>query len=238
MTDEVARIFEMLIKKAEVYVIQPGDTFDKIIHKHPTALQDRLMVHELADANQGINPAKLQIGQGIIIPTGEILAEIRRKREAPRATDELPLKQQIDVAFTSAAHANGVSEEILRGMAMVESSGNICATSGAGAQGLMQLMPQIQRLYGVSDPKDPISSIWGAAAHLSAMMQAARNLLKYMPNQDVEKVALTMYNLGETAYREIVRSGGRLPRESAEYADKVRAAAGARLNYTCNGNRI
>jgi hypothetical protein len=95
-------------------------------------------------------------------------------------------------------------------------------------------MPQIQRLYGVVDPTDPVSSIWGAAAHLGHMMKVAADLLKYRPGEDVEKVALTMYNLGETAYRKLIRSGGTLPKESAEYADKVRAAAGATMQYTCN----
>lgn len=238
MADELATIFNALLKKAEVYSIQKEDTFDKIVKKHPSAVRDKLMVHELMDANPGIDPARLQIGQSVIIPSGDTLSEIRRRREAPRATTAHGLQQQIDEAFSAAASAHGVPEAILRGMAMVESGGDVCAQSGAGAQGLMQLMPHIQRMYGVTDPFDPVSSIWGAAAHLNAMMRAASDVLKYRPDSDVEKVALTMYNLGESAYRKILRSGGQLPREAAEYADKVRAASGARPTYTCNRNVV
>ena len=238
MDDEFLHIFEAILKKAETYTIQKGDTFDKIVKKHPSATRDKLLVQELLDANPGITPTKIQIGQTVVIPTGDTLMEIRRHREAPRAVPADRLQGQIDEAFASAAASHGVSEATLRGMAMVESGGDVCATSGAGAQGLMQLMPQIQRAYGVTDPFDPISSIWGAAAHLGAMMQSAAEISKYIAGADVEKVALTMYNLGETAYRNTIRAGGKLPRESAEYADKVRAAAGAKPKYTCNRNLV
>lgn len=234
MTDELAHLFGSLLKRAETYTVQKGDTFDKIVKVHPTAVKNNLILQELLAANPGVEPSKLQIGQSIVIPVGDALSEIRRSREAPRSSSSDKLEAQIDAAFASAASSNGVSEAILRGIAMVESRGDVCAESGSGAQGLMQLMPQIQRAYGVTDPFDPVSSIWGAAAHLNAMMRAAADLLKYTPNSDVEKVALTMYNFGEAAYRNVVRSGGSLPRESVEYAEKVRAAAGSRPQYTCN----
>lgn len=238
MPDELLRIFESFIKKADSYTVRKGDTFDKIVKNHPLATKEKLLVQELLAANPGVDPNKIQIGQSVMIPTGYALTEIRRQREAPRSVPSDRLKNQIDEAFTSAASSYGVSEDILRGISMVESNGNVCAVSGAGAQGLMQLMPQVQRAYGVTDPFDPVSSIWGAAAHLGAMMRAATEITKYKPDADVEKVALTMYNLGESAYRNAIRTGHPLPRESSEYADKVRAAAGARPQYTCNRNLV
>jgi membrane-bound lytic murein transglycosylase MltF len=102
----------------------------------------------------------------------------------------------------------------------------------------MQLMPQIARHYGVNDASDPISSIWGAAAHLAHMIEVATELLKYTRDYNIEKVALTMYNLGETAYREAVRGKREMPRESLEYPDKVMAAAGSRLKYHCNNQNL
>jgi membrane-bound lytic murein transglycosylase MltF len=93
-------------------------------------------------------------------------------------------------------------------------------------------------MYGVSDPFDPISSIWGGAAHFSYMMSRAKKLVKYAPEVDPENIALTMYNMGETAYRAALRSGKALPREAHEYAAKVRAAAGAKLTYHCNNKSL
>lgn len=237
MTDEIEHIFDSIIKQAEVYSVREGDTFEKIVNNHPSALKGKLMVQELQDANPGVNPTKLQIGQKIIIPSGASLESIRKSRRAPSAADG-NLTAQIDKAFAEAAAAHGISEATLRGMAMVESGGDICAKSGAGAQGLMQLMPLVQRAYGVADPFDPVSSIWGASAHLANMMKIAKQILKYTPQADVEKVALTMYNMGEAAYRGAIRSGRPLPKEAADYANKVRAAAGARPIYKCNRDLV
>jgi len=167
-----------------------------------------------------------------------VLQEIRLRDEAPRASAGEDLAKQIDQAFSDAAAAHGVSEPILRGIAATESGGDVCAVSGAGAQGLMQLMPKVQRMYGVTDPFDPISSVWGAAAHLSYVSKEAAELLKYIPQADVEKAALTMYNMGETAYRTSVRTGKKLPKEAAEYADKVRSSAGTKLIYRCSRNIV
>ncbi len=231
--------FDRLLKKAsEEYVVKKGDTFEKIVKTHPTAIKEGLILQELLEANKDVDPTKLQIGQKIIIPTGDVLAKIRDERSQPRARLDATLIEQIDRAFTEAAAAHGVSEDILRGMAATESGGNVCAISGAGAHGLMQLMPQVARHYGVNDPSDPVSSIWGAAAHLSHMIDVATDLLKYTHDYNIEKVALTMYNLGETAYREAVRYDRKIPLESLQYPDKVMAAAGSRLKYHCNNQNL
>jgi len=234
MSDDIERLFDAITKKAEIYTIKKGDTFEKIIKNHPTALRERLMVQEMEDANPSIKPTSLQIGKNVIIPTGELLAEIRLKRQAPRASAESLLTKQIDEAFASAASTNGVDESVLRGIAMTETGGDICATSSAGAQGLMQLMPEIQRAYGVTDPFDPVSSIWGAAAHLSLMIRAAQQIMQYVKEGDIYTVALTMYNMGEGAYRNAIRTGEALPAEASEYSGKVISNVGARPNYHCN----
>lgn len=238
MLNDIFRSLDAFMKKAEVYTVQKGDTYEKISKNHPMAVKNNVLVKEIEQANPGVSPARLQIGQTIVIPVGDMLSDIRSKNEAPRSSAQDNLVSQIDQAFTAAASANGVSEPVLRGIAMVESGGDICAKSGSGAVGLMQLMPAIQREYGVSDPLDPVSSIWGAARHLSKMMAAAGQILQYYPEGNVEKVALTMYNLGESAYREAIRAGKSIPQESAQYADKVFAALGAKPAYHCNKSLV
>lgn len=55
---------------------------------------------------------------------------------------------------------------LVAGVIQTESSGNPRATSGAGAMGLMQLMPDTARSLGVNDPYNPTQNIYGGAALL------------------------------------------------------------------------
>lgn len=240
MSNEIERLMNGFIKKAEAYQIKAGDTIDKISKIHPLALREKLLPQEILDANPGLNPSRLQINQLIIIPTGQMLDEIRARNAAPGLKDQ-PKLPQIDAAFTGASAKYGIPEDILRGIAATESSGNICAVSSKGASGLMQLMPVVQRITGVADPMDPVSSIWGSARHMAAMVGVAQKLHSYTvktPAEVVLKTALTMYNLGETAYRQAIREGSTMPKEARDYADKVLANRGARLKYHCNGQEV
>lgn len=69
--------------------------------------------------------------------------------------------------FLTAAGASGVPPQLLAAVAQVESAFNPQAVSGAGAQGLMQLMPQTAAGLGVN-PLDPAQAISGAARLLAA----------------------------------------------------------------------
>jgi soluble lytic murein transglycosylase-like protein len=67
----------------------------------------------------------------------------------------------------AAAKEWNVDPLLLKALALQESKGNPRAVSPAGAQGLMQIMPGTQRDLGVTDPFDPVQSIFGAAKYLS-----------------------------------------------------------------------
>ena len=73
-------------------------------------------------------------------------------------------------AFRKAAKARKVDDAFLRAIAHAESGFDEKAVSPKGAQGLMQLMPDVQRDYGVLDPFDPAQSIDAAARHLRALL--------------------------------------------------------------------
>lgn len=74
-------------------------------------------------------------------------------------------------AFRKAAKARKVDDAFLRAIAHAESGFDEKAVSPKGAQGLMQLMPDVQRDYGVLDPFDPAQSIDAPAArHLRALL--------------------------------------------------------------------
>ena len=73
--------------------------------------------------------------------------------------------------FRKAAKARKVDDAFLRAIAHAESDFDDKAVSSKGAEGLMQLMPDVQGDYGVTDPFDAAQSIDAAARHLRALLQ-------------------------------------------------------------------
>jgi peptidoglycan DL-endopeptidase CwlO len=116
--------------------------------------------------------------------------------------------------FTSTAQRYGLDPALLAGVAKVESGYNPHAVSGAGAQGLMQLMPGTAGGLGVN-PFDPSQAIDGAARLLS------RNLREF----GSVPLALAAYNAGGGA---VHKYGGIPPfAETQAYVPKVEAAMAA-----------
>ena len=96
-------------------------------------------------------------------------------------------------------------------MVRAESAYDPDAVSSAGAVGLMQLMPETARRYGVSDRRDPDANVLAGASYL-------RDLIAEF-EQDLE-LALAAYNAGENAVRSY---GNRIPPypETQGYVRKV-----------------
>jgi soluble lytic murein transglycosylase-like protein len=63
----------------------------------------------------------------------------------------------------------GIPEALLRAIIKTESDYDPAVVSSAGAQGLMQLMPDTARLMGVTDPFDPRQNIMGGARYLQVL---------------------------------------------------------------------
>ncbi|MBZ5737815.1 transglycosylase SLT domain-containing protein [Nocardioides mangrovi] len=111
--------------------------------------------------------------------------------------------------FESASAKYGVSAGLLSAVAEQESGYNPSATSPAGAQGLMQLMPATADGLGVSNPYDAAQSVDGAAKLLSS-------LLDRFGRTDL---ALAAYNAGPGA---VLRYGGIPPYpETTNYVRSV-----------------
>jgi len=114
--------------------------------------------------------------------------------------------------FAAAARRSQVEDALLRAIAHAESGFDAKAVSAKGAQGVMQLMPQVSREYGVADPFAPVQSIDGGARHL-------RWLLRRYHGDRTRAVAA--YNAGVGA---VERFDGIPPyAETRAYVDKVEA---------------
>lgn len=108
-----------------------------------------------------------------------------------------------------AAEQTGVDPALLSAVAWTESGFDPQATSGAGAQGLMQLMPQTAAGLGV-DALDPQQALLGGARYLKRQLDA------FGGRTDL---ALAAYNAGPTA----VRNAGGIPpyQETQAYVARV-----------------
>ncbi len=115
-----------------------------------------------------------------------------------------------DAQITASATKYGIDPALLKGLIRQESNFNPSARSGAGAQGLTQLMPGTASSLGVTDASDPAQAIDGGAKYLKQQLDRFGG--------DVSK-ALAAYNAGPGA---VAKFGGVPPyAETQNYVQKV-----------------
>lgn len=130
--------------------------------------------------------------------------------------------------LTSLEQLYRLPEGLLRSVAIAESSGNPNAVSGAGAQGMFQLMPGTGRDMGLGrgEAFDPIKSAQAAAKYLGQLMKAN--------NGDLSKT-LASYNWG---LGNVQKHGMALmPQETRKYVPRVLSnmpGGGATVNQETN----
>ncbi|MBT7950378.1 MAG: lytic transglycosylase domain-containing protein [Gammaproteobacteria bacterium] len=102
-------------------------------------------------------------------------------------------------------------KSLLHAVITAESAYDPNAISRAGAVGLMQLMPETAKRYGVNNRRNPSDNVHGGTRYL-------RDLLKMFKN-DV-RLALAAYNAGEGAVK---KHGNKIPpyKETRNYVKKV-----------------
>jgi soluble lytic murein transglycosylase-like protein len=106
----------------------------------------------------------------------------------------------------------GVDASLVHSIIKAESSYNTRAVSPKGACGLMQLMPETAKQYGVKNPFDPRENIEGGIRFLRDLIRA------YDGNTEL---VLAAYNAGQQA---IKKYGGVPPySETREYIRRVKS---------------
>jgi membrane-bound lytic murein transglycosylase B len=137
-----------------------------------------------------------------------------------RAVAETPLPPpvipaQFNGLVNELSKRHGVDARLVHAVITVESAYQTRARSPKGAKGLMQLMPDTARQYGVRNA-------YNATANLEAGIKHLKSLL----DRFELKLALAAYNAGEATVR---RFGGIPPyRETRDYVTKVMRLAGRR----------
>ena len=102
-------------------------------------------------------------------------------------------------------------KSLLHAVITAESAYDPNAISRAGAVGLMQLMPETARRYGVKNRRNPSENLSGGARYLRDLLIMFNNNLA---------LALAAFNAGEGAVRD---NGNRIPpyQETRNYVKKV-----------------
>ena len=139
------------------------------------------------------------------------------KQAAPTLSHGCPVPAQFRSAFASAAAKTGVPASLLIATAYEESRMDPSAHSGAGARGLLQLMPGTARELRL-DGDDPAANVLAGASYLRQMLDRFGSV----------DLALAAYNAGPTAVARV----GRAPSlATLRYVKNVEARAG--LLVTC-----
>ncbi|HUJ01734.1 MAG TPA: lytic transglycosylase domain-containing protein [Usitatibacter sp.] len=111
----------------------------------------------------------------------------------------------------TAARTYGVDKALVHAVISAESGYNPQAVSRTGAQGLMQLMPETARRYGVRNSMDPVDNIYGGVKYLHDLLTMFNGNLR---------LVVAAYNAGENA---VIRYGLHVPPypETLGYVPKV-----------------
>ena len=184
-----------------VRLILSGAVLLMAIHSVPSSAEDkirafvnpsgRVVFTNLVDNTPAPPPP-------IILETTDVLAE-----EIPAT-----LRKLVDTIATN----YGVDPGLVRAVIKTESNFNRWAVSNKGARGLMQLIPDTGRRFGVQDFFDPQQNVDGGVRYLKFLLE------KFNGNLDL---SLAAYNAGEN----LVERLGRIPSipETTNYVRKIRA---------------
>ena len=121
------------------------------------------------------------------------------------------LRKEYEKIVETIGSVSGVEPELLHAVISVESDYNKNAMSPKGALGLMQLMPETARRFGVTDRKNPVQNITGGARYLSYLLNIFDKNIA---------LALAAYNAGENA---VIKYGNKVPpfKETENYVKNV-----------------
>ena len=186
---------------------QNSDSFDIIMQS---------LINSMSDSNGNIDLSKLNIGQEDLSNLGYGAGERLNNIYTGVKEDIKSGNMTIDEAVDKASRKYGVDRDFIMAVIKQESDFNPESTSGAGAMGLMQLMPGTARELGVTDAYDVEQNVDGGTEYLKKLLNMYGNS---------REMALAAYNAGSgtLASRGVdsISKISRLPYETQNYVQKV-----------------
>lgn len=159
-----------------------------------------------------VSPDIAASGPGRLDLAMRALARAEAPVPVPRLAQMQALAKAQGVDILKATIGTDVSPALVLAVMMVESAGVPDAKSGAGAEGLMQLMPDTASRFGVNDSFEPAQNIAGGVKYLNWLMG-------HFDRDPV--LVLAGYNAGEGAVRK--HQGVPPFAETRDYVPKVLA---------------
>lgn len=132
---------------------------------------------------------------------------------------EISKHTEYEYLIGKAAEKYGVSDVLIKAIIKAESDFNPESVSGAGAVGLMQLMPGTAELMGVKNSYDPEENINGGVGYFKQQLDSFGGDIK---------MALAAYNCGPTRLKKLDITSldnpsdfAKLPKETQNYVNKI-----------------
>lgn len=136
--------------------------------------------------------------------------------------DKSPNYKSVRQILQDASNDHNIDYELLQALIATESGFNTSAVSPKGAIGLMQLMPDTARRYGVDSDRHGLleRKLTDPRINVRAGVRYLRDLINMFPGE--LELALAAYNAGEGA---VMRAGNRIPnyKETQNYVKNVMA---------------
>lgn len=180
---------------------QSGDTFELLLQEliqDPGAINTGSTSTELLDPGSYSNNSSNDTISGV------------------NNSSNININQNIENAVDSAAQKYGVDPDFIKAVIKQESGFHANAVSGAGAEGLMQLMPKTAESLGVKNPFDVLENIDGGTKYI-------KNLLNSFGGN--KELALSAYNGGIGRMNRLgvdtVDEISNMPKETQNYVEKV-----------------
>lgn len=151
-------------------------------------------IYKYVDPSGGVHFADRRLGPGYVL----IFRKNRKVRPHAGSRAFLLNRKRYGPMVDQVAERHRLDAALVHAVVQVESAYDPAAVSRKGAVGLMQLMPETARRYGVHDRRDPHRNIDAGVRYLRDLILRFKNVV----------LALAAYNAGENA---VERYGNRVP---------------------------
>ena len=171
-------------------------------------LQGLFAVEEAKDPFKFINSINLQ---SLALYGSQNVDKYRPEPQVEEVSVVSDGKTTVKQMIARVAEKTNLSPDLIHSVVAAESAYDSAAVSPAGAQGLMQLMPDTAQELGVQDSFDPLQNLLGGSKYLKQLLD------KYSGDLDS---ALAAYNWGQG---NVDRRGlDQMPKETRDYLARVK----------------